>query len=172
MAGYVLLAVVLAATVYLVKVINRANTAAQEGNVREDVYVKRDSLIRDWEKDVYDKLKAVSARYNCTVFPRIGLSSLVEVPRGTENWITFWNRISSRYVDFAVCEADSLEPLAVIQVDDSAQNGGKIEKDNFVEKLLNQVGLALVCIDVSGSGTEELSAKLEAVLNSKRNEEV
>jgi len=170
MAGYVLLLVVLAATVYLVKINSRANTIAQEGNTNEEVYVIRDSLLSDVERDAYIKLKNISARYQCTVFPRVGLPSLVEIPRGTGNWLSFWNRINSRYVDFAVCEADSLEPLAVIQLDDAAQKDAKIEKDDFIEKVLGQVGLTVLCIDVSGLGEDELTAKLEPLLNSKEKE--
>jgi len=170
MAGYILLLVVLAATVFLVKINNRANTIAQEGNTNEDVYEMRDSLLSDAERDAYIKLKAISARYKCTVFPKVGLPSLVEIPRGTGNWLTFWNRINSKYVDLAVCDADSLEPLAVIQLDDSAQKDAKIEKDDFIEKVLDQVGLTVLSIDISGLGEDELAAKLEPLLNSKGKE--
>ena len=173
MAGYILILLVLVGALFLVKMVGRANALAEDGNL-EEVYVKKSFLLTDEEKNIYKNLQTIASRYNYVVFPKVKLTSVVYIPKGTSNWISLWNRISPRQVDFVICEVESLKPVVAVEISGGEEpDGAKIEKDEFVPRVLEKAGLSYLLMapgDILNS--DELTAILKPVIESDEAEKV
>ena len=66
----------------------------------------------------------------------------------------FRNRISLKRVDFVLVDPLTLEPQAVIELDDrSHEREDRVKRDAFVASVLKQVGIPLVRIPVASTYT-------------------
>ncbi|MBE7435828.1 MAG: DUF2726 domain-containing protein [Anaerolineales bacterium] len=59
------------------------------------------------------------------------------------------NQIQCKHVDFLLCDKFKLEPLLVIELDDSSHNKyDHVERDNFKDETLKAVGLPVIRIEL------------------------
>jgi len=162
MLGILLLVITIVIALYLVKIVGSANTIAQEGG-KSMPYLRNETLFSDGERSFFEVLSLVAKDNDYLLFAKVRLAELLVIPKGVPNWITHWNRISSKHVDFVVCDRDSTEPLVVVELDDSADERPKTtEKDSFLEEALDSAGLPLLRIKVADSyNPKELAEKIE-----------
>ena len=107
-------------------------------------YLKKDSLLTEAEKSFYTVLReVVGEKY--LVCPQVSLSAILSIPdeRDRGRYAVSRNKIQSKYVDFLLCEPESLKPLLVIELNDSSHDQAKrIRRDDFLVRALEGAGVA------------------------------
>jgi hypothetical protein len=100
-----------------------------------------------------------------TVCPKVNLNDLFFVSRPDQN-LGVRNRISSKHVDFLLCESRSMQPRVGIELDDSSHaREDRQARDAFVEDVFATAGLALLRFPVQQAYTvSEIASRLQPYL--------
>lgn len=81
------------------------------------------------------------------VLAKVRLADLVRVKkgyRGKRFWMYF-NKISGKHVDFVICNAGTLIPVCVVELDDkSHKKSDRRDRDHFVDKVMERAGIKIV----------------------------
>ena len=121
-------------------------TMKEKGSDVELPYAKKSYLMTNAEREFFFILeRAVHGRYY--VIPQVQLSNLVQVVK-TKKWeYALRNRINRKSVDFVLFNKEYFTPQIVIELDDSShlREDRKI-RDNFVDSVLNKVGIKIIHI--------------------------
>jgi very-short-patch-repair endonuclease len=126
-------------------------------------YRKKDYLLSKAEKSFYHVLQ------NClndsyVIFPKVRLSDIFFVTC-KEKYQSYFNKISSKHIDFLICNKQNLTPLAAIELDDSS-HANKKEGDNFKDNLFLSAGLPLYRIKASYNyNPAQIKETLKTTLN-------
>jgi len=111
-------------------------------------YQSKNSLCSPAERSflgVLDQLLADKYR----VLLKVRLADLIEIPKGVSKSLrqSALNRISSKHVDFVVCNKNDLSILGVIELDDQSHKSAKRQKrDRFLDSALSAAGIPIVHI--------------------------
>ena len=108
-------------------------------------YVRGPFLLTRNEKDFLAVLDETLGS-NYRVFVQVRLAELVELQCGvaTKRQAAL-NKVFGKSVDYVICSASSLEPVAVIEVDDRSHLlPGRKARDEFVNRVFAEIGLPLV----------------------------
>jgi predicted RNA-binding Zn-ribbon protein involved in translation (DUF1610 family) len=149
--------------------ISRAVLQQEEFNTVEEKlpYRVRDDFLSPAEHSFYLLLKNLLAE-RLTICPKVSLADIFFVTRPNEN-ISAYNRINRKHVDFLVCDPKTLKPVFGLELDDSSHfRLGRIERDDFVEKVFQAANLPLIRVPVQASYTRpELENALKGVITSQ-----
>ena len=116
-------------------------------------YRRRSGLFTPTEKSFLSVLDhAVGTTHR--VFGKVRLADIIDVrhvkSRGA--WRTAFNRISSKHIDFLVCDRDALRIVAAIELDDASHDApARQSRDRFVEHALAAAGVELVRVPVAST---------------------
>lgn len=131
-----------------------ANPQPKEQQVKEAPqekmpYLLKKSVLTDAELRFSAELvKYVSP--NSIILTKVSLHDVFEVDKVSagKDYLAFFNRFSSKHVDFLVCDRTTFAPQYGVELDDSTNttNQRTQQRDVFLEKLYNHVGLKLVRI--------------------------
>jgi hypothetical protein len=84
------------------------------------------------------------------IFAMVRIADLLVVPKGTRNHRSWLNKILSKHIDFVLCDKDSLEVLAGIELDDPTHlKPARMQRDRFVNGAFADAGLPLLRIPAS-----------------------
>jgi len=99
--------------------------------------------------------QALGGRYR--VLNRVKLSDIVTIRNGVSNRAsqTAVNNADNKYLDFVICERDSMKLLGAIDLVDTQGKGYKIKKDWFVSGALEAAAIPHLRIKVKASYTVE-----------------
>ena len=127
-------------------------------------YVQNGSLFTPAER-VFLGVLARAAGDEFLVFGKVRLADLLQPRPGLprQQFFRALNRITSKHVDFVLCDPESLAPVAAIELDDrSHRQPLRQERDRFVEGAFAAAGLPLLRFPVQRHGpkVEELRARL------------
>ncbi len=152
-SSWLWLLLLLVAVVFL-KVIN----AVIDKKKKQDfAYLKKDSLLTEAEKSFYTVLReVVGEKY--LVCPQVSLSAILSIPdeRDRGRYAVSRNKIQSKYVDFLLCEPESLKPLLVIELNDSSHDQAKrIRRDDFLVRALEGAGVAFFPVVIASQYDRE-----------------
>ena len=127
-------------------------------------YRRRDDFLSPAELSFYRTL-SVAVDSHVHICPKVNLADLFFVVKPNENQ-SARGRISQKHVDFVLCDAQSMIPLAGIELDDSSHaRADRQERDALVDGVFAAAGLPLVRIPAAGSySTEALALKLAGFL--------
>ncbi len=107
-------------------------------------YERVPSLLTAAERSFYGVLRE-AVDHQCTIFAKVRLGDLLEIPWGTSKFRTHLSRIDRKHVDFVLCDPASFSPLLVIELDDSSHARlDRQERDAFVDAALDAAGLAIL----------------------------
>ena len=100
------------------------------------------------------------------VFAKVRLADVFSPSGKGKAYMSDFNKISAKHVDFLVCDKETMKPLYAIELDDKSHLSEKAKKrDDFVGKLFAQTGLALVRVqarkDYSDTYLDELFSVLD-----------
>ena len=109
-------------------------------------YSRRRRLVTRSELAFYRVLRdAVDNEWE--IFAMVRIADLLSVPKGTENHRSWLNKILSKHIDFVICDKDSLEVLAGIELDDPTHlKPARMQRDKFVNAAFDDAGLPLLRI--------------------------
>ncbi len=112
-----------------------------------DAFALEPSLVTENEFRFYTQLQVVVGK-RFTIFAKVRLADIFSVnPINPSLDQAHFNRISSRHVDFLICENETLRPRFAIELDDRSHRQSKrIQRDGFVNELFSGLGLPLIRI--------------------------
>jgi hypothetical protein len=108
-------------------------------------YRLRDCLITQAEKNFLEVLKeSVGDKYYIEL--QVQISRIVEP---TNSNYSDFNRIKAKSIDFVLYDKN-YKPFLAIELDDSSHlKADRIDRDNFVDGVMNSVGLRIIHVPVS-----------------------
>jgi len=127
------------------------NDVAKDTNQKDLPYVKKEYLMTKAEHEFFKVLQeVVKDRYY--IVPQVQLSNLVQVEKA-ERWeYALRNKIDRKSVDFVLFNKEYFTPHLVIELDDSSHDrADRHTRDNFVNEVLDKVGIGIVHIKTAYS---------------------
>lgn len=99
------------------------------------------------EKKLFILLQEYVVDKEILIFPQLHLSTLLEVKEDNNDLVGKFNWINKLYVDFVLFDKNTIQPLLVIELNDSTHfwNTRKA-RDEFVKKALNSNNINLLTI--------------------------
>lgn len=127
-----------------------------ENNDYKEKYVKKEYLLTQTELKFYKILKQITDELNLKICPEVALYEII-------NNIDYkdFNKIKSKSIDFVITE-QNLKIKMCIELDDySHKQEKRIERDNFINDLFNQLNIKILRIPVQNFyNIEELKNKI------------
>jgi len=126
-------------------------------------YALRDDFLSKAELNFYRVLVGVVSP-DVTVLTKVSLGDLFYAKSGdSSEWRIYTNKIDRKHVDFLLCDRQTMQPLAGIELDDrSHQRADRQERDAFVDQVFEVTGLPLHRVRVQRSyALTELRALLD-----------
>lgn len=124
-------------------------------------YRTKESILTAAENRFYlALLKAIDNR--AVIIPKVGLQDVFAIT-DKKHYMAARNRISTRHIDFLVCEVNTLRPLFGVELDDSSHNKAETQKhDLFKNQVFENAHLSLVRVAVKQNyNVDELKAVLQ-----------
>ena len=105
-------------------------------------YLKQKYLFSVAERSFYEILRRLAFDY--TVFAKVRLADVVHVSKESRAWQSHFNRISSKHLDFLLCDRN-LAPVVAIEFDDSSHDEkDRQSRDDFVDQVLASAALPII----------------------------
>ncbi len=122
-------------------------------------------ILTNNELNFYKQLRPVAEKLGYTVLTKVRIADFIE-PCNCSNKSekqTHFNRIKSKHVDFALARKDNLQPILLIELDDSSHvyNQKTVERDNFVNQVYSQAEIDILHMN----NTDNLEYTVTTVLN-------
>lgn len=109
-------------------------------------YKDVDSILTKAELKFYDTLYDVCNDLDVTLFTKVRVADIVKV-KNKDNYFTYFNKISSKHIDFVLCDNATLKPLVCLELDDrSHYRKDRMERDKFINEVLSSIGYEVVHI--------------------------
>ena len=125
--------------------------AAQRGGAGTAAYEKKPSLLSEAERSFYLVLLSLLPP-EFIVCPKVRLSDVLEVKRGTPQPSAHRNRINQKHVDFLICDRQRLAPVLAIELDDrSHQTDPRRARDQVLDKAAVAARLPLLHVPARAS---------------------
>ena len=103
-------------------------------------YRRRTALLSAGERVLYRALQQAVGD-DVTVFAKVRLSDLVDVPLDASQWRRWHARITQKHVDFVLCAGPEVTPFLILEVDDRSRPApDRVARDAFVEAALARAG--------------------------------
>ena len=124
------------------------------------IYIKKEYLLTQNELKFYKLLKTITDKLNLTIFTQVSLYEIIKCKDYTN-----FNKIRSKSIDFVITEKNCKIKLC-IELDDNTHNQTKrIERDNFINRLFDDINIKLLRIPVQNFyNLEELEQKIKESL--------
>jgi len=122
--------------------------SADRHDAADILYEKAYSLLSPTELSFYEVLRQAVGDSRL-IFAKVRLADIfaVTVDLETREGIAAFNRIAKTHVDFVLCDPESLEVVAAIELDDDGHGlDGILKQDDFISEVFATVGLPLVRI--------------------------
>lgn len=118
-------------------------------------YQRRPDLLTPAELTFFRALeRAVDGEHY--IFPKVRIGDLLCVTEGTENARGWFARIGQKHIDFVLADRQSVQPVLVIELDDSShERPDRQARDEFVDAALNAAGLPILRVPVRQSYVEQ-----------------
>jgi very-short-patch-repair endonuclease len=129
----------------VLRVLLKASIAANERRVQEQAY-ERAALFTEAERSFLGVLDhAVGGRYR--VMGKVRLADVLNVKRGLAAGARqdAQNKISSKHVDFVLCDPRTLDVRVVVELDDKSHNRpNRRDRDQNVDAMLREAGIPIL----------------------------
>ena len=118
-------------------------------------YILRPGLLSRSETNFYKAFVEYKKDDN-PVFAKVRLADIFSPSGKGKAYMSDFNRISEKHVDFLVCDRESMHPLYAIELDDISPLSEKAAKhDDFKDRLFAQAGLKLVRVQAKRDYSKE-----------------
>ncbi|WP_448568906.1 DUF2726 domain-containing protein [Thalassotalea ganghwensis] len=110
---------------------------------------------------------AVSEHYR--IFGKVRVADVLSPQKGLnrKDWQIAFNRISAKHFDYVLCNKDSLDLVAVIELDDKSHNKKSVKKrDAFLNSICEMANLKLIRFPAKASySIVEIKQTVENIIN-------
>ena len=138
---------------------------AGSGKGRNDLpYRQRDNFLSSAELAFYRVLEqAVGKTYS--INNKVRLWDLLYVPRRDDSR-TYENKISSKHIDFLLCDPITMQPVLAIELDDASHNRkDRQDRDAFLDQALTAAGLSILHVKAARTySIAEVHGQIAAVV--------
>ena len=128
-------------------------------------FERKTAIFTPAEKNFQNLVEqAMGSRYR--IINRVKLADIVTIRNGVSNRAgqTAANNANSKYLDFVICDRDSMKLLGAIDLVDTKGKGYKIKKDWFVSGALEAAAIPHIRIKVKANYTID---EIRACINSR-----
>ena len=131
-------------------------------------YRRKRYLLSRAEASFYGVLRGVAAERGWVVCPKVNLNDLLYLEKGTEGRQGWLNRVNRKHADYVLCEAKTMSPVAVVELDDASHGGAKTKaRDAVKDRALAAAGLPMVRMRAAkGYVPAEVARAIEAAVAS------
>jgi len=134
------------------------------------VYKKRDYLMTKAELEFFRVLESI-IKNQYYIIPQLSISKIAAVTKG-KNYHTYLNKIDRKTVDFVLFDKEYFSPIMVIELDDSSHNSeNRRMRDDFVDNVMEKIGLKIIHIKTAYTYNEEELANLIFRIKNNNTEE-
>lgn len=105
----------------------------------------------------YKQLQRISEERNLIPLAKVRLADFVEVTSKSD-YMKYFAKIRSKHIDFLLLEKETLKIVTAIELDDNSHNK---EKDEFKNKLFEQIKIPLIRCKGIGTVENQLQELLE-----------
>lgn len=124
------------------------------------LYEKKEYLLTPTELKFYKLLKSITDKIELSLFTQVSLYSIVK----NKDFKNF-NKIKSKSIDYVITEKNCKIKLCIELDDKSHNNQKRIERDEFINKLFDDLNIKLLRIPVeSYYNIEKLEQKIKESL--------
>ena len=107
-------------------------------------YERRDLLTSN-ELAFYQILAPIVCQHGWQLLMKMRLADVMAVRKGTEDYMSYFNKIKAKHTDFVFCDPLTLEILAGLELDDpSHERPDRQERDEFVDNAYAAAGIPLI----------------------------
>ena len=156
----IILILVVIITILEKKLDSKEEKVASESNFYKDKYIKSEYLLTKNELKFYKILKQITNKLGYSLFCQVSLYQIVN----SKDYRDF-NKIKSKSIDFVLTQ-ENCKILLCIELDDPTHEKKKrIERDNFINKLFEELEIKYLRIPVQNFyNIEELENKIKESL--------
>ncbi|MGK2231204.1 MAG: hypothetical protein ACI92O_000362 [Colwellia sp.] len=118
----------------------------KQSGSKEATYTQRGALFTVAERSFYGVLEqSISQEYK--IFGKVRVADVLK-PTSKMNksdWQSAFNKISAKHFDYVLCQKDTLNVVAVVELDDKSHNSKRaISRDAFLEEACDGANLKLI----------------------------
>lgn len=115
-------------------------------------YKKQNALFTKAEINFLKTLENIVTNPSVAIFGKVRIADII-TPQKTTNskgWWQLFNKITSKHVDYVLCDRGDYSVICVIELNDNSHNTTKAkQRDAFVRKAYQSAGIELVEIKAS-----------------------
>ncbi len=119
---------------------------ARQDDGKEFSYKSKGPVLNMSEGAFYNALKTAVGDHG-VVMAKVNIANVL-IPAKVKNkkqWFIAYNRIAKSYFDFVVCDARTLEPRVVIELDDGKElKKGKVDREKLIIQVCKSANIPLI----------------------------
>lgn len=133
-------------------------------------YRRKKYLLSQAEFSFFRVLQSVAAESGWVVCPKVNLNDLLYLAKGTQSRQRWFNKINRKHADFVLCDAETMCPVAVVELDDASHQSASAQKrDATKDRALASAGLPLIRVRAQrGYQLEALRLQISAAISGVR----
>ncbi len=118
-------------------------------------YVRNERFLTPSEKKFYFLLKEHLPE-EITICPKVRLADILAVDSGVKHYMTHFNKISQKHVDFVLCDTENMEILCAVELDDSThEQKDRQKRDKFVNRAFMAAGVDIIHVPLKSEFDDE-----------------
>lgn len=98
-------------------------------------YTMNKSILTDREKQFMKKLEPAARELGLTVYPKVRVADIVSVNKGTKERQKWFNMISSKHIDYVLCDKEQNISL-LVELDDRTHDKANAAKNDEFKNAL------------------------------------
>lgn len=116
-------------------------------------YKKKENLLSQNELKFYTALLEATKNKKTAIFSKVRIADIIETKFNQQR---FLNMITSKHIDFVICNPETSKILCAIEVDDSSHAiEARKKRDDFVNQALKDAGCHLIRFKAKASYNAE-----------------
>ncbi|MGY2574086.1 DUF2726 domain-containing protein [Vibrio sp. C8] len=125
-------------------------TVTRRDETKDFAYKSKGAPLNMAESAFYNALKTAVGEHG-VVLAKVNMANII-TPTKTNNkkqWFIAYNRIAKSYFDFVVCDARTLEPRVIIELDNGKElKKGKVEREKLLIHVCKSANIPLIGTNV------------------------
>ncbi|MFV0447145.1 MAG: DUF2726 domain-containing protein [Vibrio sp.] len=125
-------------------------TVTRRDETKDFAYKVKGPVLNMTESAFYNALKTAVGEHG-VVLTKVSMANLITPTKTNNNkqWFIAYNRIAKSYFDFVVCDARTLEPRVVIELDNGKElKKGKVEREKLLIHVCKSANIPLIGTNV------------------------